>query len=193
MALVVVRDPLTGTGFSAVPGLKCYLYTEDGSDSFSFEFAPKAITYSNWESEWVSVPRVGLAPLNMRKGGKLEEISFSANLADRDYFRDQEGHLNALRRIASSQKRVMMRYSGMEAGIWRIQKCGAASIERHPDTNAVIQATVDLTLTRAVDPVPGVGPVSTPATVATAAPAPAARAPRTRPVRAGDTLWSIAA
>lgn len=194
MALVVVRDPVTGVAFSALPARRAYLYTEDGSRSFSFDFAPSTIQYKEWGNEWVKVDRVGLHPLLVRKATRLEEISFAINLGGRsDYFEEQNGHLNALQYLATQRARVMFRYSEMEAGLWRITDCTAASTLRHPVTNNPIRATADLTLTRASDPAPGVGPVSAPAPAAAPAPAPArATAPRTVTVGRGDSLWSIA-
>lgn len=191
--LALVRDPLSGKGFTALPGRRAYLYTEDGSQSFTFEFAPRAIDYGPWEDDWTQVERVGLAPLLMRKGGKLEEITFTINLADRtDYFADQGGHLAALQRVARSRVRVMFRYSEWEAGLWRVTACGMTSEHRHPATSRITRATADITLTRASDPAPGVGPVSRPANPAPARPATAQGPTRFHVVKRGDTLWGLA-
>lgn len=194
MALVVIRDPLTGVSFQAVGNEKAYLYTEDGSDSFSFTFAPSAIQYNTWEDDWVQVERVGLTPLLVRKAGKLDEIKFSINLGDKvDYFAEQLGPLAALKRIAQTRLRVVFWYSEHEIGLWRVTACSSASVLRHPVTNRIIRATADVTLTRANDPTPGVGPVSSPAPAAVAVPLPAVAPPaRTVTVAAGDSLWALA-
>lgn len=191
--LTVIRDPVTGVNFIALPGRRAYLITEDGSLSFTFDFAPSVIEYGTLEQDWVTVDRVGLVPLLVRKADKLDTLKFSINLGNSaDYFADQGGHLDALRRVAKSRARVMMRYSEHEAGLWRITSLSQASVLRHPGTNRIIRATADITLTRASEPAPGVGPVSTPA-APMPAPAPAAPAPaRTHVVVRGDTLWALA-
>lgn len=190
--LAVVRDPITGRGFTALPGRRAYLYTEDGSQSFTFEFAPRAIDYGPWEDDWTQVDRVGLEPLLMRKAAKLEEISFSINLAHRhDFYADQGGHLAALQRVARSRQRVMFRYSETEAGLWRVTACSAGSEYRHPATNRITRATADVTLTRASDPAPAVGPVSRPARPS-GGPAGSPGGGRFHTVRRGDTLWGLA-
>lgn len=194
MALAVIRDPVSGVSFTAVPGQRAYLLTEDGSASFTFRFAPPVIEYGVWEQEWVQVERVGLKPLLVRKADKLDTMKFTINLGDpTDFFADQSGYINTLKLVTKSRKRVMMRYSDQEAGLWRITSCAVSSILRHPDTNLIIRATADVTMTRASEPAPDVGPVSAPtAPQPMAAPSAAvSTAPRTYTTVPGDTLWGI--
>lgn len=191
--LTVIRDPVSGVSFIGVAQRRAYLVTEDGSQSFSFDFAPAVIEYGTLEQEWVQVDRVGIVPLLVRKADKLDTLKFSINLGSSvDYFADQGNHLDALRRVAKSRARVMMRYSEHEAGLWRITALSQASVLRHPGNNRIIRATADITLTRASEPAPGVGPVTTPA-APLPAPAPVAAATaRTHTVVRGDTLWDLA-
>jgi LysM repeat protein len=193
MALTVIRDPVSGVSFTAVPGRRAYLVTESGDQSFSFDFAPPVIDYGVWEQEWVQVERVGLVPLLVRKADKLDTIKFSINLGDRfDFYADQGWHIDALRRVAKSRNRVMFRYSDHEAGLWRITACAVSSAIRDPVTSRITRGSAEITLTRASEPAPNVGPVSAPANPVPQ-PAPAVGAPaRTYTVVAGDTLWGIA-
>jgi nucleoid-associated protein YgaU len=67
-----------------------------------------------------------------------------------------------------------------------------ASVLRHPDTNLIIRATADVTMTRASETAMATGPVSSPVAPAPVA-APQSNAPATSYTTApGDTLWGIA-
>lgn len=198
MTLVVIRDPVSGVSFTGVPGRRAYLVTEDGAESFSFDFAPPVIEYGLLEQDWVQVERVGLVPLLVRKADKLETIKFSVNLGGKggDFFADQGLHIAALRRVAKSRARVMMRYSSHEAGLWRITSCSISSVLRDPSTSEIIRATAEITMTRASETAFATGPVSAPASPQPQ-PAPASAAASVTPARtytvvAGDTLWGIA-
>jgi LysM repeat protein len=193
MALSVIRDPVSGVSFTAVPGQRAYLLTEDGSASFTFRFAPPVIEYGTWEQDWVQVSRVGLLPLLVRKADKLDTMRFTINIGDPlDYFADQSGYINTLKLVTKSRLRVMMRYSDQEAGLWRVTACAVSSVLRHPDTNLIIRATADVTMTRASETAMATGPVSSPVAPAPVA-APQSNAPATSYTTApGDTLWGIA-
>lgn len=192
MALTVVRDPVSGVSYTAVPGLKAYLVTESGRASFSFQFAPPVIEYALLEDDYAQVERVGLRPLLVRKGAKLNTIKFTAQIASKtNFFEEQQGYLDTLVAVTRSRERVMMRYSVYEAGLWRITSLAVSSVVRDPVTNGILQATADLTLTMANDPAGGVGPVSAPANPQPAPAAAATKAPRTYTVTQGDSLWSI--
>lgn len=194
MALAVIRDPVTGVNFTAVPGARAYFLTETGDASFTFQFAPPVIEYSTLEQDWVEVSRVGLAPLLVRKADKLEVIKFTIQIASKtDFLEEQNGYIDTLRAIAKSTQRVMFRYSDHEAGLWRITALTVHSAIRHPTSNRIIQGSADITLTRASDPALGVGPVSTPVNPQPAPATSASTAPVTRyTVVQGDTLWGIA-
>jgi len=192
VALAVIRDPVTGVNFTAVPGQRAYFLTETGSLSFTFRFAPPVIEYGTLEQDWVQVSRVGLVPLLVRKADKLEELKFSINIASpTDFLEEQDGYINSLRAIAKSRERIMFRYSDHEAGLWRITALAIHSAIRHPTSNRIIQGSADITLTRASEPAPDVGPVSAPANP-TPVPQTTTNTPAgTYVVQQGDTLWSI--
>jgi LysM repeat protein len=195
VALAVIRDPVTGVNFTAVPGARAYFLTETGSLSFTFQFAPPVIEYGTLEQDWVEVDRVGLVPLLVRKADKLDTLKFSIQIASKtDVFEEQNGYIDTLRNIAKSNERIMFRYSDHEAGLWRITALIVHSAIRHPTSNRIIQGSADITLTRASDPALGVGPTSVPAAPQPAPAKAAATAPATTyTVAQGDTLWGISA
>jgi LysM repeat protein len=192
VALAVIRDPVTGVNFTAVPGARAYFLTETGDASFTFQFAPPVVEYAVLEQEWVQVPRVGLAPLLVRKADKLDTLKFTIQIASKtDFFEEQNGYVDTLKAIAKSKQRIMFRYSDHEAGLWRITELTVHSALRHPTSNRMIQASADITLTRASDPALGVGPVSAPVNPQPAPAATTATPAGTYVVQQGDTLWSI--
>lgn len=191
MAVVVIRDPLSGKDFSAAEGFRMYLYSETGSVSLALPVAPRAISYGGFGADWVEAERSGNTPLLLRKAVKLETLQFSALLTSKNtMFFPQTAEVNALRALASTRERVLVRYSAQEAGLWRVTSCTYDSELRHPDTNEVTRAMLSMSLTRASDAAPAVGPVSGGIRPAPAAPAPAPQ--RTHTVVKGNTLWGIA-
>lgn len=191
MAVVVIRDPLSGKDFSAAEGYRMYLYSETGSVSLALPVAPRAISYGGFGADWVEAERSGNTPLLLRKSVKLETIQFSALLTSKNaMFFPQTAEINALRALANTRERVLMRYSAQEAGLWRVTSCTFDSELRHPDTNEVTRGMLNMSLTRASDAAPAVGPVSGGLRPAPAAPAPAPQ--RTHTVVKGNTLWGIA-
>lgn len=191
MAVVIIRDPLSGKEFSAASGHRMYLYTESGKASLSIPVAPRDISYGGLGQEWTTAERSGTTPLLLRKGAKLETISFSfLSTSKTDLFQPQAGVINALRVLADSTERILVRYGPQEAGLWRITECSLTSELRHPVTDEIVRAVVSLTLTRASDAAPSVGPVSGGAKNPPGNPvAPAPQ--RTYRVVKGDTLWGI--
>jgi len=189
--VVVIRDPLTGISFPGVESYRMYLYAENGKISFSVPLAPRDISYGGIGQEWVTAERSGNTPLLLRKGAKLKTISFSCLVTDvMSMWAPMTDAIIALEQLANSLERILVRYGPQEAGLWRITECSYDSSLRHHQSNEVTRATVSLTLTRASDAAPAVGPVSggvgRPPTPAPPAP------PRTYRVVPGDCLWNIA-
>lgn len=190
MAVVILRDPISGKSFSGVEGKKMYIYAEStGTLALSAPYAPREIEYGGWAQDWTQTDRSGNTPLLLRKGQPLLSLRFTLMLADTNPFASQADNLLALYHLARTKERVLVRYSQMESGLWRVTDLSVSSQHRHPETNEITRATVSLTLTQASDAAPSVGPVSggPPPT-----PAPANPAPRTHTVVRGDTLWGIA-
>lgn len=191
MAITIIRDPLSGLNFQGVSDYRMYLYAESGTASFTVPVAPSDISYGDIGQDWVTAERSGNTPLLLRKGAKLETISFTCLITSRtEMYEPQGGSINALKAMANTTERVLVRYGPQEAGLWRVTDCSITSQLRHPDTNEVTRAVASVTLTRASDAAPAVGPVSGGAKNPPAAPAPAPQ--RTHRVVSGDTLWGIA-
>jgi LysM domain len=191
MPVIVIRDPLSGISFPGVESYRMYLYAETGKTSFSVPIAPREISYGGIGQEWVTAERSGSTPLLLRKGIKLKTIAFSTLITDvTSMWSPQTDAIIALEQLANSPDRIMVRYGPQEAGLWRITECSYDSALRHHESNEVTRATLAMTLTRASDAAPAVGPVSggvgRPPTPAPPAP------PRTHRVVPGNTLWGIA-
>lgn len=188
MTVIVVRDPLTGRSVSSQPDRRMYLYAEStGTLTFGVPYAPVTVDYGGWGQDWTSLERSGNTPLLMRKSQQLETVAFSIMIANPDSGVDMSNRLTALKNLARTKERVLVRYSGLEAGLWRITDISASSSRRHPDTNGVTAATVSITLTQASDAAPSVGPIARPAPPPAPPPAPV----RKYTVVRGDTLWGI--
>lgn len=197
MPVTIVRDaansrdiPISSTAAAG----RMHLYSETGRIVLSVPWAPSEIDYSGLESDWTMVDRPGDAPLLMLKGRKLRTIAFSFLLADaRKLHTSQRPAVELLQQLADTRERVLVRYSPHEAGLWRVTDVSLASSMRHPDTNDITRATCSVTLTRASDAAPAVGPL-TGGAKPHPAPKPRAkrRAPRRYKVVRGDSLWKIA-
>jgi LysM repeat protein len=189
MAVAVVRNALLGDALVGIDGKRMYIYAESTGATLSVPYAPKEITYDGIAQKWTEVERSGDKPLLMRQGDVLTKMKFSVRLANVDMFFAQTGAIAAIRALAKTRERVLVRYGPNEAGLWRITECSVSSSKRHPDTNEVTDAVATFTLTEASDAAPAVGPVNPPPPP----PPPAAPpSPRTYVVVKGDCLWKIA-
>lgn len=191
MATTIIRDPRSGLSFTSAPGRRMYMYTEKGTQTYAFKLAPSEIEYGDLAQDWTEAERSGNTPLLLRKGNRLDTISFSFLVVAVNQVQVPiTESLLALKAIVQSRERVLISYSTLESGLWRVTDASMSSVRRHVDTNEPIQATVTVTLKRASDPEAAVGPVSG---GATSTPAPSKPAPpRTYTVVKGDCLWNIA-
>lgn len=191
MAVIVIRDPLTGKSFPGIENERMYLYGEGGNITFSVAVAPRAITYDNIGQVWVEAERSGTTPLLLRKGVRLETMAFSFLAVDTaNMFAPQAPAVNAIRALAATRERVIVRYGPQEAGLWRVDDMSYTSELRHPITNEITRAMISVTLKRASDAAPAVGPVTGGTKPPPAPPKPAPQ--RTHTVVKGNTLWGIA-
>lgn len=189
----VIRDRVSGLVFGGRVGERMYLVTEDGKISYSFHLAPRSIEYGGIAQNWVETERSGNTPLLLRKGNNLKTLSFSFTMVEtrnRNFVTMTESIL-ALQAVAQSNLRVLVSYSRLESGLWRVTDASVTSSQRHPDpaNNEPIEAVASVKLTRASDPAVAVGPVSGGAAPAAPPPPPAQR---TYVVVKGDCLWNIA-
>lgn len=187
MAVVVIRNQIQDQPITSNSGQRMHILAESGGLDFAVPYAPRDVEYGGWAQGWAQLERSGNTPLLLRKDQPLETVKFTLVIAHPERGRDMSGQLAAVKNLARTKERVLVRYSGMEAGLWRITEATASSLQRHPDTNVVTQATVSLTFTQASDPAPAVGPIARPVPP----PPPPAPARRYTVVR-GDCLWTIA-
>jgi 5'-nucleotidase len=108
-----------------------------------------------------------------------------------------EGGLIILHRFANAPDPILVSYSLLESGFWRITDMPIKSTRKHPITNETVRAEVTLSLTREPNPpatVPGRPTSSRPSGMAVSAHPVAKKAAAKRyTVRSGDTLSRIAA
>ncbi len=190
MAVAIIRDALSGKSFRGTPSRRMHIYAEStGALSLSVPFAPREISYDNLAQDWATAERSGGKPLLLRKGDQLLTMKFSVLLASSDRFFAQTGAIAAIRGLAKTRERVLVRYGTTEAGLWRITDVSLSSAHRHPTTSEITEAVATFTLTEASDAAPAVGPVAPPPPPP---PPPRPPAPRTYVVVKGDCLWKIA-
>lgn len=191
VAITVIRDPLSGREFTAAGGNRMMIYTETGSITLSLPVSPREISYSGVGGDWVEAERSGELPLLLRKGLRLNTLQFSTMLtAKNSMFVPQSNALNAIKALAGTKERVLIKYSAQEAGLWRVMDIDYDSQLRHPDTDEPTRLMVSMSFKRASDAAPAVGPVSGGPKPPASAPKPAPQ--RTHTVVKGDTLWGIA-
>lgn len=192
MVVAVVRNAIMPRQVM-LGGRRMFIYAEStGTLVLPVPYAPKEIAYDRLAQSWSEVERAGAKPLLMRKGDALMQMKFSLRLASPDAFYAQTGNIAAIRGLAKTRERVLVRYGSNEAGLWRITDCSLSSDQRHPDTNEITDAVASFTLTEASDAAPAVGPVNPPPPPPPPVTAKPKATPRIHVVVKGNTLWGIA-
>lgn len=190
--VTVVRDAANAARpFTAPGGRRMHLQSESGALVLAVDIAPRKIEYGGLAHDWVEAERSGGTPLLLHAGTPLDTLAFEFMVTHRgDMLAPQTATLARLREISRTGERVLVRYSSAEAGLWRITSAGYSSELREPNGNEITRAVVSVTLTRASDAAPAVGPVSRPPP----SPPPPSRPPpaRIHIVVKGDCLWNIA-
>jgi LysM domain len=187
--VTIIRDAVQGQDGGSGDGARMTLASESGKLILAVDIAPRSIDYGGFAHDWSQADRTGREPLLLHKGTPLETLSFSFLMTDRiDHQEPQTSKVHRLREIARTFERIVVRFSSTEQGLWRITEVGLSSELRAAATDEITRGTVSLTLTRASDPAPAVGPIRR-------NPPPPPTPPkvnRTYVVVRGDCLWSIA-
>lgn len=190
MAVTIVRNSLSGKSVSNILGKRMFIHAEStGTLALAVPYAPEEIDYDGIGLEWAQAERPGDKPLLLRKGDQLGTVKLTVRLASPDRYASQTAAIAAIRGLAKTRERVLVRYGSTEAGLWRLTEVSIASLRRHPDTSEITDATVSMTLTEASDAAPAVGPVSPPPPPP---PPPKPPPPRVHVVVKGECLWRIA-
>ena len=131
MAVTIIRNAIL-TARMTISDKRMYIYAESIGTTLSVPYAPQEISYDGIAQKWTEVERSGAKPLLMRQGDALLKMKFSLRLASMDAFFAQTGIIAAIRGLASTRERVLVRYGPNEAGLWRITECSLSSSRRHP-------------------------------------------------------------
>jgi nucleoid-associated protein YgaU len=183
------NQPVNRTRMTIIP--------EGASSGFSVRYAPREADFNDLSATWDVVVRTGRMPLIVRSGDPQTRMSFTLTFGDPNPDVAVSAELRTLTQYARMNTRLRVVYSSWEAGLWRITSMAMHSTQRHPDTNEITRATVDVEFTLASDITTNIGPVSggvyTPAgSGLTAIAGGTSGGVRKYTVKKGDTLHKIA-
>lgn len=116
----------------------------------TFPYAPNEIDYKNLTPGFDEQERPGRAPLLLRSGDQLIEMSFSAKLCRPDHT-SIEDVLAKFVWLMALGERVRVGYDGLSGGLWRITEGAITVTDHEPFTNHVNEGTLQMTLKRASD------------------------------------------
>lgn len=124
--------------------------------------APVNIQYGGYGYVWTQVPRPGKMPYLLMESWQLPTVTFSLEMADEnnpDY--DCTAGLKQLGYMAATSRPIRIVYGGyFENRVWRMTTFNFESKRRHPDTNVITWATINLEFTMANDVVLSTGPTT---------------------------------
>lgn len=134
----------------------------DNKYVLNFPIAPREVEYGGWGWTWTEIPRDGRTPYLVREAFQLHTMSFTAKIVYSKYVdKTVDAELIKIKDMATGTVPLTIKYGGwMDARIWRIEEFTINSVQRHPTTNAVIWAEVDISLKEASDIKLSVGPIS---------------------------------
>lgn len=168
-----------------------------GTEVLTLPVVSENVLNSDVSPSWTEVARPGREPLLRQTAPRLWKVQLQVVFTLPGGLTSVEGGLITLHRFANHPSPVLVVYSLLESGFWRITDMPIRSTRKHPVTNETVRAEVTLSLTREPNPpavVPG-RPAAAPSRIVSPAPKPTAKAPAvTRyTVKSGDTLSKIAA
>lgn len=139
---------------------KAVIVTEKGHKVI-LPYAPESAGLTGFGWDWNQIDRPGNKPLVLRGARRLRIYSYSLVVAEPVGVTSIEPLLVALRYTVDLGERVS--WSGMgrsEVGLYRLSLDSINATRREFRTNAITQATANLTFTEAVDIVSRVGPLT---------------------------------
>lgn len=158
--VAVMRDAPGGEPDEVDTHPKMTIVTEDG-DAFTVPYAPRETTLDGVVPTWATADRGGRAPLLLRSGNGLPQITFDLIFGYANPQRSVERQLGELRKLAKSGKRMRVNLDPTTtANLWRMTGFTQQTVARQYGTNKPTRALCSLTFQKASDAVVAVGPVS---------------------------------
>jgi hypothetical protein len=154
------NNPTTTTSRS---GPRLTVSTVDYKYFFKATAAPVEVSYSGYGYTWSETPRAGKTPLLLMESWALPKTSFTMQYADEmNPNFDCTPGLQQLAFMAGQMSPVLLKYGVYFESTrrWRITRFDFTSKRRHPTTDAITWAEINLEFTQANDVVLTTGPVS---------------------------------
>lgn len=182
--------------------------TRQGAPVVTLPITSPRVEAANLAARWTTDDRFGQFPLLGLAGRPLPtrrlEVTVDEDTADRIAYGYETANwagwpgalaeqcLDALEQLAAPGPPVVVAYSNLEAGLWRITDLSWTTTLRAPVDNHVLRADVRIELTQASDPPPiaSRAPAAPPPPPPDTPAAPAGQ--RRHTVASGDTLWDLA-
>lgn len=136
--------------------------TIDGKWKYNVRMAPKDPDYTGFGSGWSEVAVPGRPPFLVKESFGLKKIAFTITVADpNNQDADMTNDLRTLKAFADTTRPIKIAYGGyFESWTFRCTSLQIHSEQRHPSTNKITRATVDLEFTEKNDVADYTGPVT---------------------------------
>lgn len=142
--------PPSGNTTNPAPTAKTRLWFKTGSIVCPVPLAPKEVKYGGLEQEWAEEERPGRKSTLVPRATKLRTIEMSILYAYTNPKKTVTHDLNMIQRVALSPYPIAVHYDAHTTGLWRCTSFSITSHERHPDTNAITRATVEIGFTELI-------------------------------------------
>lgn len=136
--------------------------TIDGKWIYNARMAPKEIDYTNFGSQWSEVGIPGGPPFLVKESFGLKKVAFSLTIANPDnQDADMTHDLQVLKAFADTVRPIKIAYDGyFTSWTFRCTSLAIHAEQRHPSTNRITRATVDLEFTEKRDVADFTGPIT---------------------------------
>lgn len=139
---------------------KAALISESGR-RVEFPYGPSDGDATGFGPEWIPLPRDQREPLNVKGATSLRTLTYAVTVCFQDPQRSIEDFLTSLIDMAARGERVRFTAGPAEGrSFYRLTVDRISAQDRQEGTNARTKAQVQFTLTKAVDPVSHVGPLT---------------------------------